>query len=131
MFFFCSFLQIQKIYFFVLPIIFLNQKNYMIFINLNFLLLITIFLFTIGLLGLILNKKNFLIVIVSIELLLLAINLNFVVFSVYLDDLVGQIFVLFILTIAATESAIGLAILILYYKINNKISIDFVKTKKS
>jgi len=103
----------------------------MIFINLNFLLLITIFLFTIGLLGLILNKKNFLIVIVSIELLLLAINLNFVVFSVYLDDLVGQIFVLFILTIAATESAIGLAILILYYKINNKISIDFVKTKKS
>lgn len=103
----------------------------MIFINLNFLLLITIFLFTVGLLGLILNKKNFLIVIVSIELLLLAINLNFVVFSVYLDDLVGQIFVLFILTIAATESAIGLAILILYYKINNKISIDFVKTKKS
>lgn len=103
----------------------------MIFINLNFLLLITIFLFIVGLLGLILNKKNFLIVIVSIELLLLAINLNFVVFSVYLDDLVGQIFVLFILTIAATESAIGLAILILYYKINNKISIDFVKTKKS
>jgi|TARA_B110000116_G_scaffold60039_3_gene51377 NADH-quinone oxidoreductase subunit K len=103
----------------------------MIFINLNFLLLITILLFTIGLLGLILNKKNFLIVIVSIELLLLAINLNFVVFSVYLDDLVGQIFVLFILTIAATESAIGLAILIVYYKINNKISIDFVKTKKS
>lgn len=101
------------------------------FINLNFLLFMTLSLFIIGLLGLVLNRKNFLIVIISIELLLLAINLNFIVFSVFLDDLVGQIFVIFILTIAATESAIGLAILILYYKINNKISIDSVKTKKS
>ena len=103
----------------------------MMFINLNFLLFMTLSLFIIGLLGLVLNRKNFLIVIISIELLLLAINLNFIVFSVFLDDLVGQIFVIFILTIAATESAIGLAILILYYKINNKISIDSVKTKKS
>ena len=103
----------------------------MILINLNFLLFMTLSLFIIGLLGLVLNRKNFLIVIISIELLLLAINLNFIVFSVFLDDLVGQIFVIFILTIAATESAIGLAILILYYKINNKISIDSVKTKKS
>ena len=132
MFFFLFFyLNTKFLLFCIAYYIFKLKKNYMIFINLNFLLLITIFLFIVGLLGLILNKKNFLIVIVSIELLLLAINLNFVVFSVYLDDLVGQIFVLFILTIAATESAIGLAILILYYKINNKISIDFVKTKKS
>ena len=103
----------------------------MLFVNLNFLLFVTILLFVIGLLGLILNKKNFLIVIISIELLLLAINFNFVIFSVYFDDIVGQIFVLFILTIAATESAIGLAILILYYKIHNTITINFVQTKKS
>ena len=103
----------------------------MILFNLNLTLLTTIILFIIGLVGLILNRKNFLIVIISIELLLLSINLNFVIFSIYLDDIVGQIFVLFILTIAATESAIGLAILIIYYKINNKIIVDFLKTKKS
>ena len=103
----------------------------MIFINLNFLLCDTFLLFIIGLLGLTLNRKNFLIMIVSIELLLLAINFNFIIFSIYLDDLIGQIFVFFILTIAATESAIGLAILILYYKIMNKIVIETFKTKKS
>jgi len=65
----------------------------MIFINLNFLLCATFLLFIIGLLGLTLNRKNFLIMIVSIELLLLAINFNFIIFSIYLDDLIGQIFV--------------------------------------
>jgi len=103
----------------------------MILLNLNLLLLSTILLFIIGLVGLILNRKNFLIVIISIELLLLSINLNFVIFSIYLDDIIGQIFVLFILTIAATESAIGLAILIIYYKIKNKIIVNYLKTKKS
>jgi len=103
----------------------------MLLINLNFLLIVTLVLFAVGLIGLVLNRKNFLIVIVSIELLLLAINLNFIIFSIYLDDLIGQIFVLFILTIAATESAIGLAILIIYYKVKNKIIIDTIKTKKS
>lgn len=89
----------------------------------------TFLLFIIGLLGLTLNRKNFLIMIISIELLLLAINFNFIIFSIYLDDLIGQIYVVFILTIAATESAIGLAILILYYKIMNKIVIDTLKLK--
>jgi len=103
----------------------------MILLNLNLLLFSTILLFIIGLVGLILNRKNFLIVIISIELLLLSINLNFVIFSIYLDDIIGQIFVLFILTIAATESAIGLAILIIYYKIKNKIIVNYLKTKKS
>lgn len=65
----------------------------------------------------------------SIELMLLAINLNFIVFSVYLDDLVGQVFVLFILTIAATESAIGLALLTIYYNLKNTIQIDKINTK--
>ena len=65
----------------------------------------------------------------SVELMLLAVNLNFVVFSVYLDDIVGQVFVLFILTIAATESAIGLALLTVYYNLKNTIQMDKISTK--
>lgn len=67
----------------------------------------------------------------SVELMLLAVNLNFVLFSIYLDDIVGQVFVLFILTIAATESAIGLAILVIYYRLKNSIRIDKIKNIKS
>ena len=63
--------------------------------------------------------------------MLLAVNLNFVLFSIYLDDIVGQVFVLFILTIAATESAIGLAILVVYYRLKNTIRIDKIKNIKS
>lgn len=103
----------------------------MLFINLNFLLFLSFLLFTIGIIGLSLNRKNFLIVIISIELTLLSINFNFIIFSIYLDDLIGQIFVLFILSIAAIESAIGLAILIIYYKLNNLILLDMIKTIKS
>jgi len=66
----------------------------------------------------------------SIELMLLAINLNFVIFSVYLDDLAGYVFVLFILTIAAAESAIGLAVLTVYYRLKNTIRIDQIKNIK-
>jgi len=66
----------------------------------------------------------------SIELMLLAVNLNFVVFSVYLDDITGYVFVLFILTIAAAESAIGLAILTVYYRLRNTIRIDKIKNVK-
>jgi len=67
----------------------------------------------------------------SIELMLLAINLNFIIFSIYLDDLAGYIFVLFILTIAAAESAIGLAILTIYYRLKNTIRMDKIKNIKS
>ena len=80
-------------------------------------------LFIISLSGLIRNRQNILIVLMSIELLLLSINLNFILFSVYLDDLYGQLFSFFILTVAAAESAIGLAIIIIYYKIRGNISI--------
>lgn len=66
----------------------------------------------------------------SIELMLLAINLNFVIFSIYLDNVTGYIFVLFILTIAATESAIGLAILTIYYRLKNTIKLDSIKNIK-
>nr|YP_010242139.1 NADH dehydrogenase subunit 4L [Minutocellus polymorphus]QTI83140.1 NADH dehydrogenase subunit 4L [Minutocellus polymorphus]QTI83181.1 NADH dehydrogenase subunit 4L [Minutocellus polymorphus] len=103
----------------------------MIVTNINYILNIVIILFLIGVLGLVLNRKNILITIMSIELMLLAVNLNFVLFSIYLDDVVGQIFVLFILTIAATESAIGLAILVVYYRLKNTIRIDKIKNIKS
>ena len=66
----------------------------------------------------------------SIELMLLSVNLNFIIFSIYLDDVLGQLFVIFILTIAATESAIGLAILSSYYKVKNTILIDKIKKLK-
>ena len=102
----------------------------MIILNINYILNIIITLFLIGALGLVLNRKNILITLMSIELMLLAINLNFVIFSVYLDDITGYIFVLFILTIAAAESAIGLAILTIYYRLKNNIRIDRIKNIK-
>lgn len=85
----------------------------------------------IGVLGLVLNRKNILITLMSIELMLLAINLNFIIFSIYLDDTAGYVFVLFILTIAAAESAIGLAILTIYYRLKNTIRMDKIKNIKS
>jgi NADH-quinone oxidoreductase subunit K len=102
----------------------------MIVLNINYILNIIITLFLIGVLGLVLNRKNILITLMSIELMLLAINLNFVVFSIYLDDITGYVFVLFILTIAAAESAIGLAILTIYYRLKNTIRIDKIKKVK-
>jgi NADH-quinone oxidoreductase subunit K len=106
-------------------------KIYMIILNINYILNIVITLFLIGVLGLVLNRKNILITLMSIELMLLAINLNFIVFSIYLDDLAGYVFVLFILTIAAAESAIGLAILTIYYRLKNTIQMDKIKNVKS
>lgn len=96
-------------------------------IHITEILNITTVLFFTGMIGLVLNRKNILITIMSIELMLLAVNLNFLTFSIQFDDLVGQIFVLFILTIAATESAIGLAILSIYN--NTKNTINFEKLK--
>lgn len=81
------------------------------------------FLFCFGLFGIILNRQNIIIILMSIELLLLSINLNFLYFSVFLDDIIGQIFSLFILTVAAAESAIGLAIMIVFFKLYGDISI--------
>lgn len=81
-------------------------------------------LFLIGIFGILFNRRDVLIVLMCIELIFLSINLNFVVFSLYLDDFYGQIFPLFVLTVVAGESAIGLAILILYYRIRGNISIS-------
>ena len=93
-------------------------------------LLISISLFLIGMLGIFLIKKNIIIILMSIELMLLAVNINFIIFSIYLDDVVGQIFALFVLTVAAAESAIGLAILVVYYRIKGVISINFINSIK-
>jgi len=103
----------------------------MIITNINYILNVVVLLFFIGNLGLVLNRKNILITIMSIELMLLSVNLNFIIFSIYLDDITGYIFVLFILTIAATESAIGLAILSTYYKLKQTIQLEKVKKIKS
>jgi NADH-quinone oxidoreductase subunit K len=82
------------------------------------------FLFTTSLVGIAINRRSILIILMCIELVLLSLNLNFILFSVYFDDLTEQVFSLFILTVAAAESAIGLAIIILYYRVRGKISIN-------
>lgn len=93
-------------------------------LSLNFLIITTTIIFLLGVLGLVLNKRNLLIILMSIELMLLALNLNFIIFSVYLDDIFGQVFALYVLTIAAAESAIGLAIFTLYYKDKQSILLE-------
>jgi NADH-quinone oxidoreductase subunit K len=101
----------------------------MLTININYILNLTTIIFIIGLVGIVLNRKNILIILMSIELLLLSVNLNFAALSIYLDDIMGQIFVVFILTIAATESAIGLAILTVFYRLKNSIQLEPIKKK--
>ena len=102
----------------------------MIITNISYILTVVSSLFLIGIWGLVLNRKNILITIMSIELILLSVNINFVIFSIYLDDIVGYIFVLFILTIAATESSIGLSILSAYYKLKQTIRMEKIKNLK-
>jgi NADH-quinone oxidoreductase subunit K len=102
----------------------------MLILNINYFLKLTVFIFCVGVLGLVLNRKNILVAILCIELLLLSINLNFIIFSIYLDDIFGLVYVLFILTIAAAESALGLAILTVYYKLKSSILLDPIKNNK-
>ena len=87
-------------------------------------------LFTIGVLGIFLNRKNIIIILMSVELILLAVNINFVAFSSYLGDLVGQVFALFVLTVAAAEAAIGLAILVVYFRNRGTIAVEDVNLMK-
>ena len=97
-------------------------------IELNYYLLITsIILFHIGLLGLVLNRGSILKTIMSLEILLLSVNLSFITFSLYLDDVAGFIFVFFILVLSATESSVGLAILSVFYEQQNHIILDPIK----
>ena len=100
----------------------------MVGIELNFYLLTNaIILFHIGMLGLILNRVNILKTIMSLEILLLSVNLSFMAFSLYLDDIVGFIFLFFILVLSATESSVGLAILATFYEQRNDIALDPIK----
>lgn len=93
-------------------------------------LAVSMILFLLGVWGIFLNRKNIIVMLMSIELMLLAVNLNFLVFSVYLDDMMGQLFSLFILTVAAAESAIGLALLVVYYRIRGTIAVEFISLLK-
>ena len=102
----------------------------MLTVSLSYLLKLTTLIFCAGALGLILNRKNILVALMCIELLLLSVNFNFILFSLYLDDIFGSLFVLFVLTIAASESALGLAILTTYYKLKSSILLEPIKTNK-
>ncbi|MEK7779627.1 MAG: NADH-quinone oxidoreductase subunit NuoK [Pseudomonadota bacterium] len=93
-------------------------------ISLSHYLVLGAILFAIGIVGIFLNRKNVIIILMSIELMLLAVNMNFVAFSHYLQDISGQIFVFFILTVAAAESAIGLAILVVLFRNQRTINVD-------
>jgi len=101
----------------------------MITVSINYILSLTAIVFFIGLFGVILNRKNILTILMSIELLLLSVNLNFATLSIYLDDVIGHIFVIFILTIAAAESAIGLAIITVFYKLKHSIELEPIKKR--
>jgi NADH-quinone oxidoreductase subunit K len=87
-------------------------------------------LFTLGIFGIFLNRKNVIIILMSIELMLLAVNINFVAFSVVLNDLVGQVFAMFVLTVAAAEAAIGLAILVVYFRNRGTIQVEDIDMMK-
>ena len=87
-------------------------------------------MFTLGIFGIFLNRKNVIIIMMSIELMLLAVNINLVAFSSYLQDLVGQIFAMFVLTVAAAEAAIGLAILVVYFRNRGSIAVEDVNMMK-
>ena len=96
----------------------------MLEIGLAHYLTVAAILFTLGLFGIFLNRKNVIIILMSIELMLLAVNINLVAFSTHLGDLMGQIFAMFILTVAAAEAAIGLAILVVYYRNRGSIAVE-------
>ena len=87
-------------------------------------------LFVLGVLGIFINRKNVIIILMAIELILLAVNINFVAFSAYLGDLVGQVFAMFVLTVAAGEAAIGLAILVIYFRNRGTIAVDDINQMK-
>ena len=87
-------------------------------------------LFTIGIFGIFLNRKNMIVILMSIELMLLAVNINFVTFSTHLNDLSGQVFAMFILTVAAAEAAIGLAILVVFFRNKGSIAVEDISGLK-
>ena len=99
-------------------------------IGLSHYLTVAAIVFTIGVFGIFINRKNVIVILMSIELILLAVNLNLVAFSSFLGDLVGQIFALLVLTVAAAEAAIGLAILVVYYRNRGSIAVEDINLMK-
>ena len=99
-------------------------------IGLGHYLTVAAILFTIGIFGIFLNRKNVIIILMSVELMLLAVNINFVAFSAFLGDLVGQVFAMFVLTVAAAEAAIGLAILVVYFRNRGTIAVEEINLMK-
>ena len=99
-------------------------------IGLGHYLTLAAIIFTIGIIGIFLNRKNVIIILMSIELILLAVNINLVSFSIYLQNLVGQVFTMFILTVAAAEAAVGLAIIVIYYKNRGSINVEQISSLK-
>ncbi len=95
-------------------------------IGLHHYIIVSAILFVLGVLGIFINRKNIIIILMAIELILLSVNINLVAFSVYLGDLVGQVFAMFVLTVAAGEAAIGLAILVIYFRGRATIAVDDV-----
>lgn len=87
-------------------------------------------LLTLGIFGIFLNRKNVIVILMSVELMLLAVNINLVAFSYFLQDLVGQVFALFVLTVAAAEAAIGLAIIVVYFRNRGSIDVDEINMMK-
>lgn len=99
-------------------------------IGLGHYLTIGAIVFTIGIFGIFLNRKNVIVILMSIELMLLAVNINMISFSVFLNDLMGQIFAMFILTVAAAEAAVGLAILVVYFRNRGTIGVEDINLMK-
>ncbi len=99
-------------------------------IGLGHYLTLAAILFTLGVLGIFLNRKNVIVILMSIELMLLAVNTNLVAFSTHLNDLVGQVFAMFVLSVAAAEAAIGLAILVIYFRNRGSIAVEDLNVMK-
>ena len=102
----------------------------MLQIGLAHYLTVAAILFTLGIFGIFLNRKNVIVILMSVELMLLAVNINFVAFSAFLHDLVGQVFAMFVLTVAAAEAAIGLAILVVYFRNRGTIAVEDISQMK-
>jgi NADH-quinone oxidoreductase subunit K len=99
-------------------------------IGLGHFLAVGAILFVLGVFGIFLNRKNIIVILMAIELILLAVNINLIAFSVFLNDMVGQVFAMFVLTVAAAEAAIGLAILVIYFRNRGTIAVDDINQMK-
>lgn len=106
------------------------MESSLLTIGLGHYLTLAAILFTLGVFGIFLNRRNVIIILMSVELMLLAVNINFIAFSVYLNDMVGQVFAMFVLTVAAAEAAIGLAILVIYFRNRGSIEVDDINLLK-